>query len=167
MKNYLIVIFLLFHFFAFSQKSEIYKEINAEFVAFKAKLFTISQHQYLSQIELINNIEKMPFESYGDKEFIFFKINGRYYCRNDKSYYKTDWCDRTYYLCYSIERDYYYLLGGFTNNNIKEFIKDFSKSQSTFRIGNYTKDENLNNFIRLINLEKIRKANSFMGSVSN
>jgi len=164
MNKLLTTIVLLSYFFSFGQEIQDSQKIDINSIVFKAKLFTISQNEYLSKNDLINHIDEIEYESYNDKEFVFFKIKGRYYCYNAESYYKTDWCERIYYVSYSIKKDYFYLLGGFRNDNIKIFVNDFNNSGSSYRFDNTIGEEKLNKFLRLIIMKKIRKAKKLMKS---
>lgn len=127
-------------------------------IVFKAKLFTISQHEFEAKKNLIDLIEKMPYNIYGANEFMFIKIQSNYYCKNEESLFSANWCECDFYICYSIKKNVFYLLGGFKTENTNEFIKEFNKSLFSVNWEYKIKDEKLAKFINYLNLNKIKKA---------
>ncbi|MVO09472.1 hypothetical protein GOQ30_09915 [Flavobacterium sp. TP390] len=157
MKNCLVLIALLLPFYLKAQS----KEVDTISIVFKAKLFTISNHGYNEKNTLINNIENIPYSTYGNNEFLFIKIKSRYFCfdlKDEKSYARTIWCDCDYYVCYSVKKDVYYLLGGFKNDNIEEFSREYYGSLFSTAWDYKLEDKSLSEFIKYINLGKLKKA---------
>jgi hypothetical protein len=162
MKKTLILLVLLIPFVSFGQDSVNKKKIDFESIAFKAKLFTLSQNEYSSKEELINRIENLECVFYGKQDFVFLKIKGRYFCQNNENLFTATWCDRYYYLSYSIEKEFYYFLGGFSKNDIERFTKDFNNSKSISNWDQFVTDKKLIKFLNLISANKIKKAKKEM-----
>ena len=143
MKNCLVLIALLLPFYLIAQS----KEVDTTSIVFKAKLFTISNHGYNEKNTLINNIENIPYSTYGNNEFLFFKINGKRYCQNTDDLFTVDWCDCDYYVGYSLNKEVYYFLGGFEFDNIEQFAKEYEGSLFKANWDYKIEDETLSNFI--------------------
>ncbi len=154
---------LLFYNMLNAQHSSENIKIDTLSIVFKAKLFTISQHEYESKEDIITQINNLPHELYGSNEFIFIKINAKKYCRDKNRYASFTWCDCDYYICYSIEKNVYYLLGGFEIDNINEFTKEYKFSSFSANWAYKVNDKPLSSFLEQMALGKIKKArNSFL-----
>ncbi|MDK2772184.1 MAG: hypothetical protein KYX68_08180 [Flavobacterium sp.] len=134
------------------------KTIDTLSIVFKAKLFTVSQHEFESRDDLISKIDKIPYETFGANEFLFIKISGNFYCEDNKDLFTVNWCDCDYYLCYSKEKNVFYFLGGFKENNIKEFAKEYYSSLFISNWKYKIKDAKLSEFLKHLNYKKIKKA---------
>ncbi len=155
MKKYIFLFAILTSCNLFGQSAE---KVDTLSIVFKAKLFTVSQYDYQSKQNLINFIDNMPYDIFGTNEFIFLKVRGRYYCQNNKDLFTINWCDCDYYICYSVKRNFFYLLGGFKNDNIDEFAKEYYGSLFMANWKYKIKDKTLSDFIEQLNLHKLNKA---------
>lgn len=134
------------------------KQIDTASIVFKAKLFTISQHEYELKDNIVSFIDSLSYETYGTNEFFFIKIKGKKYCYEKGDFIAFTWCDCDYYICYSIKKNFFYLLGGFRDNDVKLFSKEY---YSSLFIGNWEykiADNKLSEFLKYMNLHKIKKA---------
>jgi len=158
MKKYLLIFSLLFCSILKAQTFDKGKQVDTLSIVFKAKLFTISQYEYESKQDLIDFINKLPYEIYGANEFIFIKIKSRYYCQKDNDMFTLNWCECDYYVCYSIKKNFFYLLGGFKTDNIKDFEKEYNHSVFITNWKYKIADKKLSEFINYMNLHKVKKA---------
>lgn len=133
-------------------------QVSNDNIIFKAKLLTLSQHGVSDKEKLITDIDNKIYEIYEEFGFIFIKIKGYYFCEDLNYLYTVNWCDCNYYISYSKKKDIFYLLGGFKQNDIKEFNKEF-QSYNNIYLENYNiDDEVLNKFLIFIYDKKIKKA---------
>lgn len=158
MRKIITIILLLLPFFIFSQIEESKESLDTISVVFKAKLFTISKHGLKSKDELVKSIDNIGYKVYNNNEFVFIKLRSRYYCLNKNDMFTANWCDCDYYVCYSVKKDVYYLLGGFEIDNIEEFAKEYKGSLFSANWTYKIDDKNLSEFIEQMNLGKIKKA---------
>lgn len=158
MKKYLLLLLITIPLCLKAQSNETIKEVDTMSIVFKAKLFTISKHDYKERKELINTIDNLLYTTYGNNEFIFIKIKSRYYCQDNRDMYTLNWCDCNYYVCYSIKKNVYYLLGGFEIDNIDEFAKEYKGSLFSANWSYKIDDKNLSEFIKQVAVEKLKKA---------
>lgn len=157
MRKYILLFMIVISCNLYAQSSNI-ERVDTLSIVFKAKLFTISQHEYESKQNLINFIDDLPYDIYGTNEFIFLKIRGRYFCQDNKDLFTVTWCDCDYYICYSLKKKGYYLLGGFKTDDINEFTKEFYGSLFMANWKYKIEDKTLNTFIDYLNRRKIKKA---------
>ncbi|KIX21285.1 hypothetical protein SY27_11100 [Flavobacterium sp. 316] len=156
-----LLLLLLFIITMNAQSLENEIKIDTLDIVFKAKLFTLSQHSFTKKTDLLDLVDKLPYEIYGKHEFLFIKIKSRYFCfdlKNKESYARTKWCDCDYYLCYSFKQNVYFFLGGFKNDNIEEFSKEYYGSLFSTAWDYKIDDQPLNKFIEHIALGKLKKA---------
>lgn len=157
MKKYILFFMFIISLDSYSQSSN-NDRIDTLSIVFKAKLFTISQHEYQSKEDLISFIDNLSYDIYGANEFIFLKIRGRYFCQNNKDLFTVNWCDCDYYICYSIKKKFFYLLGGFRTNDINLFAKEYYGSLFMANWKYKIEDKTLSDFIKQLNLRKLKKA---------
>lgn len=100
----------------------------------------------------------MPYEIYGTNEFLFIKIKGNFFCEEKGNVVTFAWCECDYYVCYSFEKDYFYLLGGFEVNDILPFSKEYRGSLSSINWSYRIKDQKLNEFLEKITLKKNKRS---------
>lgn len=134
------------------------KQIDTLGIVFKAKLFTISQHEYEPKQDLVSFMDKLSHEIYGANEFIFIKIKGKKYCVEKGNFITFTWCECDYYICYSIKKNFFYLLGGFKTNDARQFSKEYYNSLFISNWKYKIADKKLSEFINYMNLHKIEKA---------
>ena len=158
MKKILSILVLLFQFNIIAQSFKSIREIDTLSIVYKAKLFTISQYKYESKKELFYYIDNLQYEIFGTNDLIFFKIKSRYNCEVKNDLFTTNLCACDYYICYSIEKDFFYWLGGFKTDDIKEFAKEYFKSTFISNWNYKIEDKKLSEFINYLNLHKIKKA---------
>lgn len=161
MKRQILLLFLMICFVTNAKSNQDKAQIDTLSILFKAKLFTISQHDYDSRIDFLNNIDSMKYEIFGAKEFIFIKIEGRYFCQDKNQLITTNWCDCDFYLCYSIKKNHFYFLGGFKTDNIIEFSKEYYGSSFMANPQIKISDSKLKEFLDLLNRNQLKKAKKY------
>lgn len=150
MKKYILIFVILL-------SNLIYSQDDYEEIIFNAKLLTISKHNLISKNDLISKIDKIPFKSYNNDDYVFVIVKSKYYCLDSRIWINQFWCDCDYYLCYSKKKKAFYLLGGFEKTDIDDFAIDFQNTiyydwESVFQ------EKVLKDFITHIILKKNRKA---------
>lgn len=138
-------------------KNEI-KEIDTSSIIFKAKLFTISKHEYKKQSDYLDFINKLDYEINAKHDFIFIKIKSRIYCLDNNDMFTANWCECDYYVAYSLNKKLFYLLGGFKNDDIKTFAKEFEGSMFSTSWDYKINDSILKSFLDFIIQRKYNKA---------
>ena len=158
MKKHILILVLLFSYVLNAQLLSDGNEVDTLSIVFKSKIFTISQHEYKSKQNIVDFIDNLPHEIYGANEFLFIKIKGKKYCHEKGNFISFTWCDCNFYVCYSIKKQFFYLLGGFKTNDIEQFSKEYYSSLFMANWKYKIEDKKLSEFIDYINLHKVKKA---------
>lgn len=149
-----LVVFLL-SLSLYSQKNE---KKYLDDVIFNSKLFTLSKHLEFKKLSFYKEIDRINYTVNETEEFVFVKIKNKYFCENEESNYSALWCYGDYYVCFSKNKQRYYLLGGFIKNDVKEFSQEYKKSFLFVNINYQTPDSKLNLFLECLKKNKIKKA---------
>lgn len=95
-------------------------------IAFKAKLFTVSEFGSSTKEQILNDItnQDLTFLDTMYENFLFMKISFSQPYRLPNNHTLTLYRDCNYYLAYSVKSFRYYKLGGFDSIDIDTFFKD-------------------------------------------
>ena len=72
--------------------------------------------------------------------------------------FTANWCECDYYVAYSLKKNLFYLLGGFKNDDINDFAKEYEGSLFSISWDFNTKDPVLSDFLKLVIQKKYKKA---------
>ncbi|WP_143569889.1 hypothetical protein [Tenacibaculum agarivorans] len=122
MKKIIFLILVLVSFTVNCQKAS----IDTVSIAFKAKLFTVSEYGVSDKNQVIKDIEsqKIEFLETKYKKFLFMKILFSQPYRLINSSVNTLERNCYYYLAFGIDDSRYYRLGGFSNLDVDSFFRD-------------------------------------------
>lgn len=103
--------------------------IDSTAIAFKAKLFTLSEYGISDEEKIINDIENQNafFLKTMYKHFLFIKIEFSQPYRIFENGTRTLFRNCNYYIAYNINDAKFYRLGGFNSIDIDSFIKDLEQ----------------------------------------
>jgi len=116
---------------AFSQE-----RIDSTSIAFKAKLFTVSEYGISNESEILKDIQsqKIIFLKTKYEHFLFMKISFSQPYRLPNKHTQTLYRDCNYYLAFNIEDSRFYKLGGFDILDIDSFFEDLQlREDSIFK----------------------------------
>ena len=118
----ILVLISLYSINTFSQE----QKIDSASIAFKAKLFTVSEFGSSTKEQILSDIsnQDLTFLDTMYKNFLFMKISFSQPYRLPNNHTQTlyRYCD--YYLAFSVKNSRYYKLGGFDSIDIDAFFKD-------------------------------------------
>ncbi|WP_440068931.1 hypothetical protein [Tenacibaculum discolor] len=126
-KIVLLIIIYSYVVNVFSQENEL------EDIAFKAKLFTVSEYGVDKKDIILTDIEnqKLDFLKTKYKKFVFMRIKFSQPYRIPKDREQTLNRVCSYYLAFNTKDSRYYKLGGFSNLDIDAFFKDLEAVEDT------------------------------------
>ena len=126
MRNIIILIILCFHTpYGFSQDKD------SVSIAFKAKLFTVSEYGIADKNQIIKDIESQGVTFLKTKydNFVFMKIDFSQPYRLPNNHTQTLYRDCSYYIAFNVSNSMFYRLGGFDKIDIDSFFEDLKASE--------------------------------------